>query len=504
MRTHVALLLLLLLACPARALWLNEVLANPAGSEYEDEFLELVQNDSLALELAGLLISDGSATDELVAWNGGPTLLAPGALALILDPGHQGGYLDDLPEQTLLLTVSDGSLGSGGLSNSNSEMVSLLAADGLLLDRIATRPVLPEGLSLERRWEGAACDSCWLPGRQPGGSPGRPNSVRRRRDELELRGWSGQGLRLLAVGDAGFSGRLGLSVGLAPCRDTLQAELRLARGDSLLIPWPSLRMPGWNPLRAEARPWNGEEQLLLDSQGWRDPQPGELGIEAIQPSTPDWLQLRVSGCPCRLDGMRLTGRSFSLALQGVVPAGGRLLLGSVSARCPVEQQDTRSLALAQEGAVDLWSPAGQELDSAHWPPPDGSGRPWRRVDPARPGDDPTNWLADEALAPGCVPSILPTAPAHTSDWWLSTTRLDPSRGLEGMLVVEAGDRVASPWSFEVWTLEGQRLFGCKVYGRRLVWTGLDGSGHPLEPGLVLVRLLAREGEELHPLVLRPD
>ncbi|MFA7330810.1 MAG: lamin tail domain-containing protein [Candidatus Delongbacteria bacterium] len=498
---HLAWLLGLLAAAPARALCLNEVLANPAGSEYEDEFIELWQDDSLAVDLTGWRVGDGTASDELRPWAGGSLLLAPGALALILDSGHQGAYLGELPPGTLLLGVPDGALGSGGLSNSSPEELQLLDAAGSLVDRVWTRPELPEGRSLERRESGRDCPDCWHESRMDGGTPGRPNSVRRRDDELQIRALDAAGLDLEASGRLGFHGRLDIRAGVAPCLDSLELPLELEAGAVRRIPWPNLPLPGQNPLRLEARPGTDEVQLLLDTLGWRTPAPGELFIEALQPGGTDWLQLRSGGCPCRLDGLRLTGRSFALTLSGELPAGGRLLLGAQPPVCPDPPVDGRSLSLGLAAGVELTGPAGQPLDGAAWPPPGAEAWPWRRLDPARAGDDPGNWRAAPGLQPGCTPADWPAPPQAPADWWVSSARLCPGDGPEGCWVVEAGPRIPAAWTCEIWTLEGRLRARFPVRATRLVWDGRDEAGRVLETGLYLVRLSGGGREQLHALAL---
>ncbi len=494
--------LLLLAGPPAWALCLNEVLANPAGSEYEDEFIELWQDDSLAVDLTGWRVGDGTASDELLPWAGGSLLLAPGGLALILDSGHQGAYLAGLPPGTLLLSVPDGALGSGGLSNSSPEEIQLLDAAGQLVDRVWTRPELPEGRSLERREPGRSCADCWHESRAEGGTPGRLNSVRQRDDELRIRTLDATGLELEASGRLGFHGRVGIRAGLAPCLDSLDLPLELEPGARQWIPWPDLPLPGQNPLQLEARPGTDEVQQLLDTLGWRTPTPGELFIEALQPSGADWLQLRSRQCPCRLDGLRLTGRSFALALSGDLPAGGRLLLGALPPDCPDLLADGRSLSLGLEGGVELTGPAGQPLDAAAWPPPGEDAWPWRRLDPARAGDDPSNWLAAPGLMPGCAPAELPAPTQAPAGWWVSGSRLCPGDGPDGCWVAEAGPQIPASWRCEIWTLEGRLRASFTVRALRLVWDGRDEAGRVLETGLYLVRLSGGGREELHMLTIR--
>lgn len=485
----------------AGALWLSEVLANPAGPENQDEFVELVNADSSWVEVDGLWLGDGTGEDPLVPWGEGAMRLPPGGRALVLDPDHAGAYLQELPADVVLLTVADGVLGSGGLSNSAVEGLVLRRDDGLVLDRVATRPDLPEGISLERERDGAVCDSCWSASRLAGGTPGRPNSVQPRPGELRVVGWEEDGPRLRAMGGAAFMGRLVWRGGLEPCLDSLAWGLELESGGEALAGPPPLPLPGLNPVRLEAE-GEGTIQLLADTLLWRDPLPGEVYVEALQPDGRDWIQLRAGPCPVVLEGCRLSGRSFSWTLAGRIEAEGRWLAGAVEAECGPPPDETRSPALALAGGVELRSAAGGLMDAAHWPEPLGRREPWRRLDPSRDGADPDNWVPAPGLEPGCAPAAWPDRPGGGGGWILSTRVLGPLPAWERPLVVEAPPGVDA-WTLDAWNLQGERMASLSVRGPLLVWSGLAESGQALAPGVVLLRLAAPGREDLQVLSVRP-
>ncbi len=95
---------------------ISEVMANPLD-EATGEYVEIANVGTAPVDLAGLVIDDGDATDALVGWLGGPTTLAPGAYAVILDPQYAGQYT--LPEAAVLLTVASTATIGSGLSNSD-------------------------------------------------------------------------------------------------------------------------------------------------------------------------------------------------------------------------------------------------------------------------------------------------------------------------------------------------------------------------------------------------
>ncbi len=104
---------------------ISEVLANPAGSEYTQEFVELLNFGAEPLSLAGFAIEDASGQDVL-----GDVVLAPGARALIVAEGFDpiAGPDPEPSPGTLLLRVQ-GRIGKDGLGNAG-EVVTLRAPEG--------------------------------------------------------------------------------------------------------------------------------------------------------------------------------------------------------------------------------------------------------------------------------------------------------------------------------------------------------------------------------------
>lgn len=112
---------------------LNEIMFDPAISEYEDEFVELVNIGVEPVDLTGWTISDGTGVDALVDIGGG-FILQPAQYALILDPSYQDTVYT-IPDEALLLNIGDTSFGSSGLSNSNPETIILINAAGDTIDQ---------------------------------------------------------------------------------------------------------------------------------------------------------------------------------------------------------------------------------------------------------------------------------------------------------------------------------------------------------------------------------
>jgi len=171
---------LLLLAFEAEGeVVLSEVMFDPAGSEYYDEFVELYNTGPDTVDLGGWRIGDGEELDRIKPLDRG-TLLAPGQFALVLDSGYpeRSTTYDPLPPEALLLTVDDASFGKGGWSNTSPEPVRLVDPEGQEVARyvysLGNRPGYSDEKALLDR--GDRPDN-WRDSRVEGGTPGLPNSV---------------------------------------------------------------------------------------------------------------------------------------------------------------------------------------------------------------------------------------------------------------------------------------------------------------------------------------
>jgi len=177
-------------AAPAglpKTLRITEVMANQAGAEAggAGEFVEILNAGERTVDLAGMRLEIGpeggtTARDTLAARAGAPTLLAPGAFAVVLDPQYDERYR--FPAGTVLATVGDASLGASGLATNHA--VALYDADGItLLDRFRHPSDPGDGVSLHRiaatgpddasNWAATAC------GASPGSAscPAAPDAV---------------------------------------------------------------------------------------------------------------------------------------------------------------------------------------------------------------------------------------------------------------------------------------------------------------------------------------
>ncbi|MDE2887866.1 MAG: lamin tail domain-containing protein [Gemmatimonadota bacterium] len=166
---------------------ISEVMFDPSGSEFYDEFIEIQNTGSEPVDLAGWLAGDGDEADELVFED--ETVLLPGAFGLILDSGyfaHSTRY-DPLPPSALILTVADATIGSSGLSNSTPERIVLVSSAGDTVGAMVYTTGNKPGYS-EEKVDPAGGDGPenWMDSRWEGGTPGRVNSVSPKDFDLAL------------------------------------------------------------------------------------------------------------------------------------------------------------------------------------------------------------------------------------------------------------------------------------------------------------------------------
>ena len=164
----------------AQDIVITEVMFNPDGDENAREYVEVMNRSDTGVSLAGWLIGDGAAWDEIIPVAGGNPILPAGAYALILDPDYftVDDPYPDIPPETPLFTVEDKALGSRGLSNSAAEPVSIITAAGDTASVVHYDIDCPPGHSWERIMpDGGDGPDNFTPSIIPGGSPGRANTV---------------------------------------------------------------------------------------------------------------------------------------------------------------------------------------------------------------------------------------------------------------------------------------------------------------------------------------
>lgn len=153
---------------------IDEVLANPRGSEPTQEWVELTNDGTLPVDLAGYSLADTAGESVL------PMLvLEPGARALVVGEGFaENPELDVAPEPgTPLVRVA--SVGTRGLAN-DGEPLQLRAPDGSVVSRFPALAQPEAGASAARRhpWSSDNSPADFALHSPPGASPGAPNTLR--------------------------------------------------------------------------------------------------------------------------------------------------------------------------------------------------------------------------------------------------------------------------------------------------------------------------------------
>jgi hypothetical protein len=158
---------------PRPRLVLNEVLADPLGAEPAQEWVEIVNDGVVGVDLAGWTIEDAGGASELPA-----ALLGPGAYALIVREDFSIDDGLDVVVSPGALVVRVTQLGKNGLSNTG-EPLALRAPDGLVVSRFPAFPKPKPGISVARRriWDLDDDPGAFRHHAEPGSSPGSPNEV---------------------------------------------------------------------------------------------------------------------------------------------------------------------------------------------------------------------------------------------------------------------------------------------------------------------------------------
>lgn len=150
---------------------LNEVLANPLGSEPAAEWVELFNDGQSAAELLGLWLRDSAGAVELPA-----ATIAPGEYALLVRSDFPATLSGDVPPLPGTQLVRLPLLAKGGLSNSG-EALDIEDANGLVLSRFPALAARRAGVSLARtRVDAFDADAgAFAEHGAPGASPGTMN-----------------------------------------------------------------------------------------------------------------------------------------------------------------------------------------------------------------------------------------------------------------------------------------------------------------------------------------
>jgi hypothetical protein len=156
------------------AVAISEVLANPAGPEPKQEFVELVNLSPHPVDLAGWTLDDGGDGQGVNTIHA--AVVGHGEFAVLVGSAYQLGLAGDpTPRPGSPLIRLDKMLGQNGIANTG-EVVVLRDAEGRLVSSYGGHVAKPvNGRSIERR-PLDACDvpSAWRLNESNGSTPGGP------------------------------------------------------------------------------------------------------------------------------------------------------------------------------------------------------------------------------------------------------------------------------------------------------------------------------------------
>ncbi|MDO9548408.1 MAG: lamin tail domain-containing protein, partial [Candidatus Marinimicrobia bacterium] len=150
----ILLCLLLSSALTAQTITINEVMFDPVGADYYDEYIEIVNTGEAPVDLAGLYLKINDSVNSL-AFIDSASVLGPGEYGLVLDRGYlienlSTTYDSLIPIGILLCTIQDDAFGKNGPPNTEAARMLLLNPAGDTLSTMVTNPDRGAGYSEEK------------------------------------------------------------------------------------------------------------------------------------------------------------------------------------------------------------------------------------------------------------------------------------------------------------------------------------------------------------------
>ena len=153
---------------------INEIMYNPSNED-ANEFVELYNQGTYAIDLNGWIIGDFNDNDTLEAWEGSSTLISAGGYAVVVDRNC------NLSLSGVVLTTDDYAIGDG-LCNLKGDMIRLYKDSHTLVDFVVyndsspwPRPEDNYSIELLDPSYDNNVGSNWAISSQLGGTPGQPN-----------------------------------------------------------------------------------------------------------------------------------------------------------------------------------------------------------------------------------------------------------------------------------------------------------------------------------------
>ena len=432
---------------------LSEVMFDPLGSEFYDEFIEIYNiSPTDSVDLSGWKVGDEESWDRIVSAGEG-TLLAPGQFGLILDSGYWGhstSYDSLIPGAALVLTIDGASFGRSGLTNSKPHTVRLQNAAGEIVAAYTYTIGNPPGHSDEKiDLNGGDRPDNWANSLAVNGTPGFRNSVSPHDWNLTLRILrapsrvivpSGKWTASFSVRNTGLQDVSGMVLQVTAAlpgvrQDSLQllfekVPVALAKGDSL-VRKISVRFPRGGIWNVDFRAELSRDEVPSDNRARREVSvafpAGAVVINEIMyyPETgmPEWVELfNPESCAVDL-------RRWRIATELDTESAVFLTRGSWILRAGAYGVLSRDSTFLQDGGIPglcvsdlpalrnsgselvLFGPAAAAVDTAEYRPEWGRRRGYslERVWYERSGRDSANWRLSGTAGgtPGAANSVSP-------------------------------------------------------------------------------------------------
>ncbi|MDE2997764.1 MAG: lamin tail domain-containing protein [Gemmatimonadota bacterium] len=501
---------------------ISEVMFDPSGSEFYDEFIEIQNTGGEPVDLAGWMAGDGDEADELVFEN--ETVLQPGAFGLILDSGyfaHSTRY-DPLPPSALILTVADATIGNSGLSNSTPERIVLVSSTGDTVGAMVYTTGNKPGYS-EEKVDPAGDDGPenWMDSRWEGGTPGRVNSVSPKDFDLALERISESPFPVpagvardfvLQVVNRGRRPATAFFVdvrGIAAWHRDFPA---LEPAGRLTIETPVGIVPPGRHEYAARVGFDADEDTSNNQVTWTVL--GGVGPRAVivnevmfapGDGEPEWVELH-----------NRSGRALDVIAWRVEdakspggPFGGRPLRLQPGAYLVAAEDEEKFYARFPDRTVQVVAPGrwarlndsgdavvlrdatGAVVDSMVYDPGDFTGRSLERISGSGSSADPLNWLAsthEDGATPGRENSV-------SLQPGIDAVRLAAEPNpfydrVEIRYLLPAPRAAVNLWVYDRSGHPVKALLNAAAGGsrRRVTWDGTGEDGAPLKPGIYILFL----------------
>ena len=491
---------------------LNEVMFNPSGSEFYDEYIELYNTGTTQVDLTGWRIGDGDGIDAIIAIANG-LILAPKQYALILDANYfdNSTHYHPLPINALILTVDSPTLGNSGLSNTSNEKVVLISATGDTIASMTYQAPNGSGISEEKVDPLGGDDAHnWVDAKWPGGTPGRVNSVATKAVDLALPSgiianviapWQKLGLFEVWVKNVGQETIHQFEVHLKGLPESVVTTGgMLTAGDSVrvtlyhdVVPGGVYQVSAEGFLEGDQDTTNQTTQWIV-SGGYA---PGTVVINEVMAAPragDEWIELyNVRDEDVNLSGWSVHDARSSAKIHSGVLSGKSLAVLSNESEEVMFSHPSRMPALNNGGDVLELRDATQTVIDQIAYPSATSDVSLERIDALAPGTDLSNWLdSTTGSTPGQHNSVK-AVHVDTVSLVAQPNPFDVETRITYQLPVTRAH--VDVWVFDRRGRKVRELLSASEGGARrdVVWDGRGDQGQVLKPGVFVLYLHARSG-----------